>query len=124
MGFEDFVFCMLYVSTVLYYISIRFGLHRHFLIQFLNIDIALQQEDKITFLARNMDAQEKRFTVAEEEISAVGCQLAAVERGLLEPGADIAYLRDKEKQLRDKEKQLRDNEKLILELILRQSSGK
>ena len=44
-------------------------------------------------------------------------KLAAVESKLDEPGADIAYLRDKEKQLRDKER-------LILELVLRQIPGK
>ena len=64
-----------------------------------------------------MDALNERLTVAEGEIKTVEVQLAAVERKLDEPGADIAYLRDKEKQLREKER-------LILELILRQSPGK
>ena len=64
-----------------------------------------------------MDALNERLTVAEGEIKTVEVQLAAVERKLDEPGADIEYLRDKEKQLREKER-------LILELILRQSPGK
>ena len=49
-----------------------------------------------------MDALQERLTVAEE-IKAVEGQLAAVERKLDEPNADISYLRDKEKQLREKE---------------------
>ena len=92
------------------------------LIQFLNI--ALQQEDKIPLLARKMDALQERLTVAEDEIKFVVGQLAAVERKLDEPGADISYLRDKEKRLQDKEKQLREEKRIILELILRQSPGK
>ena len=71
-----------------------------------------------------MDALNERLTVAEEEIKTVEVQLAAVERKLDEPGADISYLRDKEKRLQEKEKQLREKERLILELILRQSPGK
>lgn len=86
--------------------------------------MALQQEDKIPLLARIMDALNERLTVAEGEIKTVEVLLAAVERKLDEPGADIAYLRDKEKRLQDKEKQLREKERLILELILRQSPGK
>jgi septal ring factor EnvC (AmiA/AmiB activator) len=70
-----------------------------------------------------MDAFQERLTVAEE-IKAVEGQLAAVERGFLEPDADIAYLRDERKQLRDERRQLREKERLILELILRQSPGK
>ena len=57
-----------------------------------------------------MDALNDQRKVAEEEIKAVEGQLAGVERKLDEPGADIAYLRDKEKRLQDKEKQLRENE--------------
>ena len=71
-----------------------------------------------------MDALNDQRKVAEDEIKVVVGQLAAVERKLDEPGADISYLRDKEKRLQDKEKQLRDKERLILELILRQSPGK
>ena len=69
-------------------------------------------------------ALNERLTVAEGEIKTVEVQLAAVERKLDEPGADIAYLREEKKQLRDKEKQLREEKRLILELILRQSPGK
>ena len=97
-----------YQSSTLWPLSLGF------LIQFLNI--ALQHEDKIPFLAQKMDALQKRLTV-EEEIKTVVAQLLAVDRKLDEPGADKPYLRDKEKQLRDKEK-------LILKLILRQSPGK
>ena len=71
-----------------------------------------------------MDALQERLTVAEEEIKAVKGQLAAVERKLDEPSADISYLRDKEKQLQEEKRQLREKERLILELILRQSPGK
>lgn len=71
-----------------------------------------------------MDALNDQRKVAEVQLAAVEVQLAAVERKLDEPGADKVYLRDKEKQLRKKEEQLRDKERLILELILRQSSGK
>ena len=48
-----------------------------------------------------MDALKERLTVAEE-IKAVEGQLAAVERGLLEPDADIAYLRKEKDQLRER----------------------
>ena len=71
-----------------------------------------------------MDALQERLTVAEEEITAVKGQLAGVERGLLEPDADIAYLRKKEDQLVEKEKQLREEKRLILELILQRNSGR
>ena len=71
-----------------------------------------------------MDALNDQRKVAEDEIKVVVGQLAAVERGLLEPDADIAYLRKEKDQLRDKEKQLREEKRLILELILRQSPGK
>ena len=71
-----------------------------------------------------MDALYERLTVAGGEIKTVEVQLPAVERKYDEPGADIAYLRDKEKRLQDKEKQLRENERFILELILRQSPGR
>jgi septal ring factor EnvC (AmiA/AmiB activator) len=82
-----------------------------------------------------MDALNERLTVAEGEIKTIEVQLAAVERKLDEPGADISYLREKERQLREekrqlreKERQLREEKRLILEkerLILeRQSPGK
>ena len=71
-----------------------------------------------------MDALNDQRKVAEDEIKVVVGQLAAVERKLDEPSADISYLRDKEKQLREKERQLREKKRLILELILRQSPGK
>ena len=71
-----------------------------------------------------MDALQERLIVAEDEIKVVVGQLAAVERKLDEPGADITYLRDKEKRLQEEERQLREIERLILELILRQSPGK
>ena len=71
-----------------------------------------------------MDALQIRLTVTEEEITAVKGQLAAVERGLLEPDADLVYLRKIKDQLVDERKQLREKERLILELILRQSPGK
>jgi septal ring factor EnvC (AmiA/AmiB activator) len=71
-----------------------------------------------------MDALNERLTVAEGEIKTVEVQLAAVERKLDEPGADIAYLRKKEDQLIEEKRQLREEKRLILEHILRQSPGK
>ena len=78
-----------------------------------------------------MDPLNERLTVAEGEIKTVEVQLAAVERKLDEPGADIEYLRKKEDQLREERRQLREEKRLILEekrlileLILRQSPGK
>ena len=64
-----------------------------------------------------MDPLNERLTVAEGEIKTVEVQLAAVERKLDEPGADIEYLREKERLIREEKR-------LILELILRQSPGK
>ena len=66
---------------------------------------------------------------ADREIKAVEVQIAAIERALLEPNADTAYLRKKEDQLRKKEEQIRDGinldkEKLVIELKARQSPGK
>ena len=71
-----------------------------------------------------MDAFNERLTVAAEEIKVVEGQLAAVERGLHEPDADISYLRKEKDQLREKARQLREEKILILELILRQTPGK
>jgi septal ring factor EnvC (AmiA/AmiB activator) len=71
-----------------------------------------------------MDALNDQRKVAEDEIKVVLGQLAAVERKLDEPDADIAYLRKEKDQLRDEMKQLREKERLILELILRQTPGK
>ena len=71
-----------------------------------------------------MDALQERLIVAEDEIKVVVGQLAAVERKLDEPGADIEYLRKEKDQLQNERKQLREEKRLILELILRQSPGK
>ena len=80
---------------------------------------------------------------ADRKIKAVEVQIAAIERALLEPNADTAYLRKKEDRLRKKEEQIRekeniirkieekiqdginlDKEKLVIELKARQSPGK
>ena len=79
---------------------------------------------------------------ADCEVKAVEAQIAAVERALLEPNADISYLRKEKDQLRKKEEQIReekkqirkekeqilnginlDKEKLNIELKIRQSPG-
>ena len=80
---------------------------------------------------------------ADRDVKAVEVQIAAVERALLEPNADISYLRKKEDQLRKKEEQIRDGknkiqdgknkiqdgmnldkEILVVEIKARQSPGK
>ena len=72
---------------------------------------------------------------ADCEVKAVEAQIAAVEKALLEPNADISYLRKEKDQLRKKEEQIRkekeqilnginlDKEILNIELKIRQSPG-
>ena len=72
---------------------------------------------------------------ADCEVKFVEAQIAAVEKALLEPDADISYLRKEKDQLRKKKEQLReekkqilhginlDKEKLNIELKIRQSPG-
>ena len=50
---------------------------------------------------------------ADRDVKAVEVQIAAIERALLEPNADISYLRKKEDQLRKKEEQIRDGKNKI-----------
>ena len=80
---------------------------------------------------------------ADRDVKAVEVQIAAVERALLEPNADISYLRKEKDQLRKKEEQIRDGknkiqdgknkiqdgmnldkEILVVEIKARQSPGK
>ena len=71
-----------------------------------------------------MDYCNERLIVAEGEIKFVEDKLAAVERRLLEPGADTPYLRDERKQLREEKRLILEKERLILEINLRQSPGR
>lgn len=73
---------------------------------------------------------------ADRDVKAVKVQIAAVERALLEPNADILFLRKEKDQLRKEKEQLRDGKnkiqdgmnhekkKLVVEIKARQSPGK
>ena len=50
---------------------------------------------------------------ADRDVKAVEVQIAAVERALLEPNADISYLRKEKDQLRKEKEQIRDGKNKI-----------
>ena len=73
---------------------------------------------------------------ADRDVKAVEVQIAAVERALLEPNADISYLRKKEDQLRKEKELIRDGKNkiqdgmnldkkmLVVEIKARRSPGR